>query len=124
MGATPFPSDDPEVARLRAEHEALKASIIDRQTLTPDAWGLTPQEQTIFGCLIKKEEVAKGTILTLLYGKIDEGKSRLLDAFMAKIRRKTRPHGVEIRTIHGFGYRLADRAAWAKALKLNPQSQH
>lgn len=109
-------SESPEVLALRERVASLTASLVDRKSVTPHAWGLSPTEKTIFGMLLKRDEVTKDAILTVLYGNDGPSKSRVLDAFMAKLRRKTKSYGVKIRTIHDVGYALMKREAWVVAL--------
>lgn len=108
-----------ELERLQADHEALKSSLITRAVATPREWRLTGVEETIFGLLLRNEEVAKKTIVAFLYGNGAKASAlKNMDVFIARIRRKTKEAGVKIETIFGVGYRLIDRDFWTKTLKV------
>lgn len=113
----PFPQADDEVARLRAENEALRSELVAREVTIPADWRLTKVEQQIFAMLLKGEVVTKQAIITVLY-RTEPSASALknMDVFIARIRRKTHDDGVKIETIFSVGYRLADREEWLKAL--------
>lgn len=116
MNTFPDPGD---FETLHAAHEALRSSLIEREIRAPHDWRLTAVEQTIFGLLLKNDEVAKRTIVAFLYGNSAKAAAmKNMDVFIARIRRKTKQAGVKIETIFGVGYRLIDREVWAKTLKL------
>lgn len=75
--------------------------------------------------LLKCEAVSKTSMMTALYaGNTERPSIKLIDVFVHRLRKKTRKHSVEIRTILGVGYSLADRLVWRKTLKLDASTQH
>jgi DNA-binding response OmpR family regulator len=95
-----------------------------RQSMTaaaalPSEWRLTPKERHLILALIANEIVTKEMAKVVLYGtEAADRPDHTIDVFLSRIRRKTRDHAVHIETINRTGYRLVDRLAWAKALKL------
>lgn len=112
------PPAEPETERLRRDLAALRTSLVATETNPPADWRLTAFERTVFQALLKRETVAKATIVQLLHGADAPASARKnIDVFISRIRRKTAPFGVTIETIFGVGYRLLDREAWLKAIE-------
>lgn len=122
-GATHESEDTGDViARLRAENAELRASLVGSCLVAPADWGLTLTEDRIFAILLKSDAVSKSSIMSALYNSNEDRPApKLIDVFVHRLRKKTREHGVEIRTILGVGYSLADRLVWLKTLKIETQ---
>jgi len=62
----------------------------------------------LLGLLMRRNRATKDQMMTMLYADRpdEEPDSKTLDVMICKMRKKLRPHGVEIRTIHGAGYEL------------------
>lgn len=114
------------IARLLVENEELRASLVEPAVTAPREWRLTSFEDKLFRMLLKSDVVSKTSMMAVLYGNIDDRPApKLMDVFVHRIRKKTRPFSVEIRTILGAGYALTDRDVWRKALKIGSgETQH
>jgi two-component system cell cycle response regulator CtrA len=109
-------SEMSELFALRREVEALRDALeAMRGALTSDAGvkiielaKLTCSERMLLGLLMRRNRATKDQMMTMLYADRpdEEPDSKILDVMICKMRKKLRPHGVEIRTIHGAGYEL------------------
>ena len=109
-------SEMSELFALRREVEALRDALeAMRRALTSDAGvkiielaKLTYNERMLLGLLMRRHRATKDQMMTMLYADRpdEEPDSKILDVMICKMRKKLRPHGVEIRTIHGAGYEL------------------
>ena len=114
-----------EAETLRAELDALKASLVD-STSDRAPWPFSPTERRIFGMLLAGDVVSKQTIALMLHDGRDPSATDLkaIDVFISRIRGKTAGQNLVIETIHGRGYRLHDREAWSKAITLGAAARH
>ena len=109
-------SEMSELFALRREVEALRDALeAMRGALASDAGvkiielaKLTYSERMLLGLLMRRNRATKDQMMTMLYADRpdEEPDSKILDVMICKMRKKLRPHGVEIRTIHGAGYEL------------------
>jgi DNA-binding response OmpR family regulator len=109
-------SEMSELIELRREVEALRDALeAMRGALASDAGlkiieigKLTLSERLLLGLLMRRHRATKDQMMTMLYADRpdDEPTSKILDTMICKMRKKLKPHGVEIRTIHGAGYEL------------------
>ena len=105
-----------ELFALRREVETLSDALeAMREALAADAGvkiielaKLTYSERMLLGLLMRRNRATKDQMMTMLYADRpdEEPDSKTLDVMICKMRKKLRPHGVEIRTIHGAGYEL------------------
>lgn len=66
---------------------------------------LSKQESTILRVLMKHRMPQKSTFTTAMYnGREYDADSNILGVFMCHVRRKLKPHGVEIKSVWGDGY--------------------
>ncbi|TPL40666.1 helix-turn-helix domain-containing protein [Mesorhizobium sp. B2-4-6] len=118
------------IETLQEENRQLKATIA-RLTGRNDAkmarkvFGLTEAEASIVMMLVSCGEAEYGQLQASIY--TDRDLVELLDpdwairSHMKRIRRKTRPHGIDFQTVYGMGYRMSEacrakaRAAIARA---------
>ena len=109
-------SEMSELFALRREVEVLRDALeAMRGALASDAGvkiielaKLTYNERMLLGLLMRLHRATKDQMMTMLYADRpdEEPDSKILDVMICKMRKKLRPHGVEIRTIHGAGYEL------------------
>ena len=109
-------SEMSELFALRREVEALRDALeAMRGALASDAGvkiielaKLTYNERMLLGLLMRRHRATKDQMMTMLYADRpdEEPDSKILDVMICKMRKKLRPHGVEIRTILGAGYEL------------------
>lgn len=77
----------------------------------PVEWRLTSAEARVFAHLMTREMATKESIMAALYSDRadDQIEPKIVDVFVCKIRKKLRPFGIQIDTVWGKGYALADR---------------
>ncbi|ESY89044.1 hypothetical protein X739_00685 [Mesorhizobium sp. LNHC220B00] len=102
---------------LEEENRQLKATIAkltgrDDARLARKAFDLTEAEACIFMMLVTCGEAQYGQLQASIY--TDRHLVALLDpdwairSHMKRIRRKTRPHGIDFGTVYGFGYAMSE----------------
>lgn len=103
-----------EIAHLRQEldEKDCKIRYLEELMLQPDVelrnhWHLTETEDKILRILLSGGIKSRTTFMTLVYDFREPG-DRVLDVFIAHLRQKLAPDGIEIRTIWGRGYRIDD----------------
>lgn len=111
-----------EIDALRAEVARLKA-IVEAMAEAGDlgaAYRLTRSEGVVLAMISRAAGLAaKETIWAALYGADPNGGpasgNKILDAFVFRVRRKLKPHGVSIETVWGEGWAMspADKARLA-----------
>jgi DNA-binding response OmpR family regulator len=80
----------------------------------PPEWGLTPTEDRILAMLNKAPMVRRERLMVALYGLDDDPPlSNVVEAHISHMRRKLRPHGVEI--MSHKGKRIIDGGYWIPA---------
>ena len=97
---------------LRARIAQLEDALAGSAVALPIEWGLTPQESRVLGVLRARSMATKEAVMAALYvdlGK-DEAEPKIVDVFICKIRKKLKPFGVEIKTVWGQGYSLAEKS--------------
>jgi two-component system cell cycle response regulator CtrA len=96
-----------ENARLR-EQAAYLQDALTYGFLAPLEWGLTPQENRFLGALAARPLATRELIMAALYHHrgADEAAMKVIDVFACKLRKKLKPHDIEIHTVWGQGYRL------------------
>lgn len=73
------------------------------------AFRLTPHEATLLGVLLNSRLLSKDLALHALVdpGSDDYPEEKILDVYICKLRKRLKPHGIEIRTFWAEGYHLA-----------------
>ena len=99
---------------LRAEIDALKATLADTQAVVPPEWKLTDSEERIFRVLLSCDIATRAAIAA----GAGRGETRTIDVHVTRIRKKLSRFGVEIETVRGKGWRLVGRFTWARTLAL------
>ena len=96
---------------LLEERVAQLEALLVTDWRAPIEWRLTPSEERVMGVLVARERASKEAIVAALYldRGADSAEPKIVDVFICKIRRKLRPFGVEITTLWGAGFALADR---------------
>lgn len=113
-----------QVAELRAENEELRETIAQlREALCPPvvypaSWGLTPHESTLLRTMACRPVATRRALMLALYGDRDADDMpgpENVDATIWRMRKKLRPHGIEIQNVLRVGFRLppASRARLA-----------
>ncbi|MCW2309680.1 helix-turn-helix domain-containing protein [Rhodobium gokarnense] len=94
---------------LRARIAVLEDALMETKPL-PIEWSLTGAEACVFGVLVNRSMATKDAILAALYRDVgkDEAEPKIVDVFICKLRKKLRLFDVEIRTVWGQGYALAE----------------
>lgn len=88
-------------------------------------YNLTTSEMALLGAIYGTKGVcSKDHAYTVLYGMHDDPpEQKIMDVFVCKLRRKLRPHGVEIKTIWGRGWYLEEEdRAKVENMRFKPAS--
>lgn len=82
----------------------------------PVEWRLTSSESRVFSHLMTRDVATKDSIMAPLYSDQlkDEVEPKIVDVFVCKLRKKLRPFGIQINTVWGQGYGLADRSQFTR----------
>lgn len=105
-----------QVADLRAENDELREIIAQlREALAPPVvypaeWQLTPQESTVLAAMACRPVATRLGLMLALFGDRDADdmpEPKNIDVYICKMRKKLRPHGIEIENVFGVGFRLA-----------------
>lgn len=93
--------------RVRQLEEALAPSDV----LARPEWCLTGSEARVFSHLTTRDVATKQSIMMAIYSnRIDENPEiKIVDVFVCQMRKKLMLFGIEIATVWGQGYALADR---------------
>jgi DNA-binding response OmpR family regulator len=105
-----------EVVELRREVQALRDALeVMRSSLESEPGlrliqiaHLTPAERLLLGVLIRRRRATKDQLMTALYCHRPDNEpcSKIIDTCICKMRRKLKPHGIEIKTIWCAGYEI------------------
>jgi DNA-binding response OmpR family regulator len=102
-----------ENKRLREERDLLKeqvaflTSALMGDDPLPLDWNLTESEERIMRVILAREYASKDAIMAALYWDKDEpGEEKIIDVMVCKIRKKLKPHGIDIKTHWGRGHYL------------------
>ena len=120
---------DSRVAALEAENAKLRERLafFEREVFGdvlqfPADWGLTRLERRMLGILVSVNVASEDALLSAMYrGAIDdEPKLAIVHVKMVRLRRKLRPRGIVIRTLHGVGFAINQprRGELRRALRL------
>ncbi len=110
-----MPKDDWPVGSNRAQRFALVGTILENDDALQLAVGrcfrATRLEAVILAVLIKRTEVTKKQLhLVIEQSRPSENREptdpKMVDVMIHHVRRKLRPHGLELKTVWGLGYRL------------------
>lgn len=99
-----------EIAILRERVRQLEEALVPASIAVPLEFGLTGAEARVFAHLASRDVATKQSLMLALYGdRPDEPEIKIVDVFVCKLRKKVARFGVNIETIWGQGYRLANR---------------
>ncbi|MFC3074945.1 helix-turn-helix domain-containing protein [Shinella pollutisoli] len=103
-----------EIAMLRERVRQLEHALSPSVVAIDMAWQLTSSEARVFACLATRAKATKEMILQALYSDRpdDAPEPKIVDVFVCKLRKKLKPFGIEITTVWGQGYSLADRCRY------------
>jgi two-component system cell cycle response regulator CtrA len=106
-----------EIATLRERVRQLEDALVPTDVIVPIEWRLTVHEARLFAFLTTRDLATKQAIMQALYSDRagDEPEIKIVDVFVCKLRKKLKPFGVDVQTVWGHGYRLADRGNWRAA---------
>lgn len=105
-----------QIRDLRAENDELRETIAQlREALCPPVvypaeWGLAPQERTVLAAMACRPVATRSALMLALFGDRDADdmpEPKNIDVYIWKMRKKLRPHGIEIENVFGVGFRLA-----------------
>ena len=119
------PSDTIEALReiideQREEIRQLRAELFAAEWTPPDWLSLTRTEETILRLLVARPRVVDGWALCEALeaaGSRADQTGKILQVYICKLRTILRPHGIQIETVWGRGYRL-DPAGRARLLQM------
>ena len=96
----------------RARVAELEEALFRPDFRVPPEWKLCPQGVTLLGALIASGDavLTRTAMMSALYGSDDWATPKILDVLMCKMRAKLKPHGIEVETVWGRGYRLSHAA--------------
>jgi DNA-binding response OmpR family regulator len=118
---------DPATGELRRRIEALETQFAAQETRIDDlqllfgltqspefvyamqAFRLTPTEAKLACLFLKRDVLTRGAIEFALYGDADCG-LHTVKVYVARLREKLKPHGIQIDTVHGEGWRMGHEA--------------
>lgn len=97
--------------RLRERVRQLEDALCPQSVQIPVEWRLTGSEARVFAHLTTRDVATKSGLMLAMYSDRvdDEPEMKIVDVFVCKLRRKLRPFSIEIRTVWGQGYSLANR---------------
>ena len=105
-----------EVVELRHEVQALRDALEAMRSALESEPGLkliqiaylTHTERLVLGILIRRRRVTKEQLMTALYCHRPDNEpcAKIIDVMICKIRKKLKPHGIEIKTIWYEGYEI------------------
>ncbi|TAL43815.1 MAG: winged helix family transcriptional regulator [Salinibacterium sp.] len=103
------------IEAVEKENEMLRVRIeeledaLGMRAPAPLCFDLSAYEARVFGMLMRREMVAKETVMLGLYGgRPDEGPEiEIVAVFICHLRKKIEKFGVRIDTVRGQGYRLS-----------------
>jgi hypothetical protein len=93
--------EENELLRQRVHALETALGVLDQ---VPAQFRLTRSETKIFGALMRWPICTKEAVEAALY---DDEKRTSMYALLMTLRRKLRPHGIEIETVHGQGWGLS-----------------
>jgi two-component system cell cycle response regulator CtrA len=94
---------------LREESRQLRSELENIGWRAPLELNLTPAEEVVLGCLLKRASATKSGLYMALYGskvESDQATPKIVDVFICKLRKKLAPFGLEVGTDWGRGYFL------------------
>ena len=98
-----------EVQALRDALEAMRSSLESEPglKLIQIAY-LTHTERLVLGILTRRRRVTKDQLMTALYCHRPDNEpcAKIIDTYICKIRKKLKPHGIEIKTLWCAGYEI------------------
>jgi DNA-binding response OmpR family regulator len=101
-----------EVEFYREENRQLRAMLTARDFHMPSAWGLTRAEEKLLGSLYSAPNYMRRHEALRMASCIDpHADQKVVEVRVCKMRKKLRPHGIEIRTVWGEGYELTNESA-------------
>jgi len=98
-----------EVQALRDALEAMRSSLESEPGLKLiQIAHLTHTERLVLGILIRRRRVTKDQLMTALYCHRPDNEpcAKIIDTYICKIRKKLKPHGIEIKTVWCAGYEI------------------
>src|SRR5215469_13788520 len=105
-----------EVVELRREMQALRDALEAMRSSLEREPGLkliqiahlTHTERQLLDILIRRRRVTKDQLMTALYchRPDNEPGTKIIDTYICKIRKKLKPHGIEIKTVWCEGYEI------------------
>jgi two-component system cell cycle response regulator CtrA len=105
-----------EVVELRREVQALRDALEAMRSSLESEPGLkliqiahlTHTERLLLGILIRRRRVTKDQLMTALYCHRPDNEpcAKIIDTYICKIRKKLKPHGIEIKTVWCAGYEI------------------
>lgn len=103
-----------EIETLRERIRQLEQVLVPDTINVPVEWRLTSSEARLFAFLTTRDVASKSAIMQALYSdRPDEDpEPKIIDVFVCKLRAKVKPFGVNIETVWGRGYSLADRGTF------------
>lgn len=97
------------VDTLEAEVERYRGIMRDAEADCPSAWGLTATETKVAALLLRRrgKMVTHESIISYVWGDEEpDSVENVMCIHVSRIRRKVRPHGLDIEMIWGRGYKL------------------
>lgn len=103
------------ISTLEERIRQLEDILVPITIAIPVEWRLTPAEARVFAHLTTREMGTKTSIMAALYSDKpdDYVDPKIVDVFVCKMRKKLRAFKVDIATVWGQGYALADRQRYA-----------
>ena len=105
-----------EVVELRREVQALRDTLEAMRSSLESEPGLkliqiahlTRAERLLLGILIRRRRATRDQLMTALYCHRPDTEpcAKIIDTYICKIRKKLKPHGIEIKTVWCAGYEI------------------
>lgn len=100
-------------ALLESQNEMRSAENVSK---LKEFFGLTPKEAAMLAALADGRIYTKEHLLMELYSGRDEPEIKIIDVFVCKLRAKVSQFGIEVQTVWGTGYKLANPELLEKVL--------
>ena len=112
MPASDWPPGSPRVGRAPTAAPLKGGRPVDITTALMSVYRLAPTEARLLAALVKRTEMAKAALYAAVWdASADDAPAvKIVDVMVCKLRKKLAPHGIEISTLWGRGFRLPAEA--------------
>ena len=118
-----------EVVRLRDRVAELEELVGTAEAVTDKyaSLGLSKKARQCLGFVVKRSVAPRESMYAALYGsrlECDSPEIGVLNVWMSKVRKALRPHGIEIKKVHGVGWSMSAADKAKLALMTSAEGRH